>query len=53
MDDSGEDDLEEDLELEIRQNQLVMVHWMLTHQYLIVPLRRLTFLAWAVGARVR
>ena len=30
VDDSEEDDLEEDLELEILQNQLVMVHWMLT-----------------------
>ena len=38
-DDSEEDDLEEDLELEIQQNQLVMVNWILTHRYLIVPLK--------------
>ena len=38
-DDSEEDDLE-DLELEIQQNQLVMVNWMLTHRYLIIPLSR-------------
>ena len=37
-DDSEEDDLEEDLELEIQQHQLVMVNWMLTHRYLIIPL---------------
>ena len=37
-DDSEEDVLERDLELEIQQNQLVMVNWMLTHRYLIIPL---------------
>ena len=35
-----EDDLEEDLELEIQQNQLVMVNWMLTHRILIIALSR-------------
>ena len=32
--DDMEGDLEGDLELEIRQNQLVMVYWILTHRYL-------------------